>query len=54
MKLIREPLVHFLAIGIGLFVLYEFVAPADANLASKTIVVDRNALLTFNRRARLV
>ena len=47
MKLIREPLVHFLAIGIGLFVLYEFVAPADASLDSKTIVVDRNALLTF-------
>jgi hypothetical protein len=47
MKLIREPLVHFLAIGIGLFVLYEFVAPADANLDGKTIVVDRNALLTF-------
>jgi parvulin-like peptidyl-prolyl isomerase len=46
-KLIREPLVHFLAIGIGLFVLYEFVVPADANLDSKTIVVDRNALLTF-------
>ena len=47
MKLVREPLVHFLAIGIGLFVLYEFVAPADASLDSKTIVVDRNALLTF-------
>jgi parvulin-like peptidyl-prolyl isomerase len=46
-KLIREPLVHFLAIGIGLFVLYEFVAPADTNLDSKTIVVDRNTLLTF-------
>jgi parvulin-like peptidyl-prolyl isomerase len=47
MKLVREPLVHFLAIGIGLFVLFEFVAPADADLDTKTIVVDRNALLTF-------
>ena len=47
MKLIREPLIHFLAIGIGLFVLYEFVAPADANVDGKTIVVDRNALMTF-------
>jgi hypothetical protein len=46
-KLLREPLIHFLAIGIGLFVLYEFVAPTDTNLGSKTIVVDRNALLTF-------
>ena len=46
-KLIREPLVHFLVIGLGLFVLYDFVAPEDANLDSKTIVVDRDALLTF-------
>jgi hypothetical protein len=46
-RFLREPLVHFLAIGISLFVLYEFVAPADANLDSKTIVVDRNSLLTF-------
>ena len=47
MKLVREPLVHFLAIGIALFVLFEFVAPTDADFESKTIVVDRNALLTF-------
>jgi hypothetical protein len=46
-KLLREPLVHFLAIGLALFVLFGFVAPEDANLDSKTIVVDRNALLTF-------
>ncbi len=46
-KLLREPLVHFLAIGVGLFVLFDLVAPADDNLDSKTIVVDRDALLTF-------
>lgn len=46
-KLIREPLVHFLAIGLGLFVLFDLVAPADTVLDSKTIVVDRDALLTF-------
>lgn len=46
-KLIREPLLHFLAIGLGLFVLYGFVAPGDEDLGGKTIVVDRNALLTF-------
>lgn len=46
-KLLREPLVHFLAIGLLLFVLYEVVAPGDNELDSKTIVVDRNALLTF-------
>ncbi len=46
-RLLREPLVHFLAIGIGLFVLFDLVAPEDSNLDSKTIVVDRDALLTF-------
>jgi hypothetical protein len=46
-KIIREPLVHFLAIGVGLFVLFDLVAPEDNNLDSKTIVVDRDALLTF-------
>jgi len=46
-KLLREPLVHFLAIGVGLFVLFDLVAPEDSNLDSKTIVVDRDALLTF-------
>ncbi len=38
---------HFLAIGMGLFVLFGLVAPANDNLDSKTIVVNRNALLTF-------
>ena len=46
-KLLREPLVHFLAIGVGLFVLFDLVAPEDSNLDSRTIVVDRDALLTF-------
>jgi parvulin-like peptidyl-prolyl isomerase len=46
-RLLREPLVHFLAIGIGLFVLFDVVAPEDSNLDARTIVVDRDALLTF-------
>mgnify|MGYP001823877680 FL=1 len=46
-KFLREPLLHFLAIGIGLFVLFDLVAPEESNLDSRTIVVDRNALLTF-------
>ncbi len=46
-RLLREPLLHFLAIGIGLFVLFGIVAPEESNLDDKTIVVDRNALLTF-------
>jgi hypothetical protein len=47
MKLIKETLVHFLAIGLGLFVLFEFVASDDAAYDSKVINVDRDALLTF-------
>jgi hypothetical protein len=46
-KLLREPLVHFLAIGLGLFVLFDLVAPEGDDLDSRTIVVDRGALLTF-------
>jgi len=46
-NLIREPLVHFLAIGLGLFLLFDVVAPDNSNFGDKTIVVDRNALLTF-------
>lgn len=46
-KLIREPLLHFLAIGVVLFVVYGFVAPEDTNFDARTIVVDRDALLTF-------
>ena len=46
-KLIREPLVHFLTVGLGLFALYGFVAPDGDDLGGKTIIVDRNALLTF-------
>jgi len=39
--------VHFLAIGMGLFILFGLVAPANDILDSKTIVVNRNTLLTF-------
>lgn len=46
-KLLREPLVHFLAIGVALFALFDLVAPEDTPLDSRTIVVDRDALLTF-------
>ncbi len=45
--LLREPLIHFLALGLGLFVLFEFVAGDDAAYDSKVINVDRDALLTF-------
>lgn len=47
MKIVKEPLVHFLALGLGLFVLFDLVASDDAAYDSKVISVDREALLTF-------
>ena len=46
-KMLREPLVHFLALGLGLFVLFGLVASDEAAYDSKVIIVDREALLTF-------
>jgi len=46
-KIVREPLVHFLVVGLGLFVLFDLVASDDAAYDSKVINVDRDALLTF-------
>ena len=46
-RLFKEPLVHFLALGLGLFVLFEFVAGDDTTYDSKVINIDRDALLTF-------
>ena len=46
-KLFREPLVHFLAAGIGLFVLFG-IANRDASTDDPNVViVDDEALLTF-------
>ncbi len=46
-RLLKEPLLHFLLIGLGLFVLFELVAGEDDSYDSKVINVDRDALLTF-------
>ncbi len=46
-KILRDPLVHFLVLGLGLFVLFGLVASDDATYDSKVINVDRDALLTF-------
>ncbi|WP_432696088.1 peptidyl-prolyl cis-trans isomerase [Marinobacterium sp. YM272] len=46
-KLIRDPLVHFSLIGAALFAAYDQFKSPDAALDQHTIVVDRNALLTF-------
>ena len=46
-KYLKEPLVHFLALGLGLFVLFDLVASDDAAYDSRVINIDRDALLTF-------
>ena len=46
-KLLKEPLLHFLLVGIGLFVLFEIVAGDAEEFDSRVIDVDRERLLTF-------
>ena len=46
-KILKDPLVHFLVLGLGLFILFGLVAGDDAAYDSKVINVDRDALLTF-------
>ena len=46
-KALRDPLLHFLAAGLALFVLFEVVSPDGAGLGEGVIVVDRDALLTY-------
>ena len=45
--LLRQPLLHFLLIGLGMFVLFELVAGDRFEGDGRVIVVDREALLTF-------
>lgn len=46
--MLKEPLVHFLAAGIGLFVLFGIVNRDDAsNDDPNVVIVDEDALLTF-------
>lgn len=46
-QLLKEPLLHFLLVGIGLFVLFEIVAGDAEEFDSRVIDVDRDRLLTF-------
>jgi hypothetical protein len=46
-KLFKEPLVHFLAAGIGLFVLFGIVNQDEPDDDPSVVVVDRDTLLTF-------
>ena len=47
-NLFRQPLVHFLILGVSLFGFFEWVGDkSDTTENPRTIVVDRDALLTF-------
>lgn len=46
-KLLKEPLVHFLAAGVGLFVLFGIVSRDATEEDSSIVVVDDDTLLTF-------
>lgn len=48
LKFLKDPLAHFLALGLGLFLLYAALNPGGGTPDDpKNIVVDREALLTF-------
>lgn len=46
-RFLKEPLVHFLAAGLGLFVLFGLVNRDEGDSDPNVIIVDRDALLTF-------
>lgn len=46
-RLLKDPLLHFLVAGACLFGGYRLIVPEAGRLGEKTIVVDREALLTF-------
>ena len=46
-KLLKEPLLHFLVLGLALFVLFDVVSDEKETSDSKLIRVDRETLLTF-------
>lgn len=47
MSLLKDPLTHFLAAGLGLFLLFQLFGADQGEEDSSRIVVDREALLTF-------
>jgi PPIC-type PPIASE domain len=46
--IVREPLLHFLLIGLGLFVLYGLVSPGDS--ASRTITISQGQVEDLRRQ----
>jgi len=46
-RFLKEPLVHFLAAGLGLFVLFGLVNRDEGDADPNVVIVDRDSLLTF-------
>jgi len=46
-RLLREPLLHFLAIGFGLFAVFGYISRDERSEPASHIVVDRDRLVTF-------
>jgi hypothetical protein len=46
-KLLKEPLLHFLLIGVALFLVFDITAEGEETMSDRVIVVDRDALLMF-------
>ena len=46
-KILKEPLLHFLAIGLVLFLVYGYIEKDKYGEVLECIVVDRERLLTF-------
>ena len=46
-RFLKEPLIHFLAAGLGLFVLFGLVNRDEGDADPNVVTVDRDALLTF-------
>lgn len=47
LKALKEPLAHFLVLGLGLFAVFEWVSKDETATDAKVIEVDRNALLVY-------
>jgi len=48
-RLLREPLVHFVLLGAGAFLGHSLLVERQARESSQTIVIDRQALVSFLR-----
>ncbi len=46
-RIIKEPLLHFLLMGVGLFALYQAVNPGGDSVDARNIVVTRDQLLQY-------